>query len=177
MFSFPENLGGLDRELDDLVRWYGGRQRVCADFHIAEELLDAYLRYEIHPPYTLLLAIYWQGPFGFDHGFVESHPVHKHNIVMRRIAEERAAKLLTMVDRIVQKLGPEHKVSALLTTAKDRALSGAPLWHDRRELVAASRATQELPPYGPDPSPRNSGLEETSAVVARLPSAADAQEE
>ncbi|MBS3995019.1 MAG: hypothetical protein KGZ33_04440 [Alkaliphilus sp.] len=175
MFNFPSF--GAEREIGDLVRAYGGRMRVCTDFHIAPDLLDAYLTHQLQPPYTLLLALYWQGPYGFHQAFCEVDATHLHNFAMRRLAEERSAKLIGMVERIVLKLGEDHKVSVLLTTAKARALSGAPLWQGRKDLEDASRAGRPPPMIEPDLSPRSSGQEATSLPAKRRQLRAAAQQE
>jgi len=175
MFNMPI-LGGPERELGDLVNAYGGRQRVCTDFHITSELLDAYLRYELHPPYTLLLAIYWQGPYGFNQAFAEVDMTHLHNFQMRRIAEERSARLIGFVNGVINELGQDHELSVLLASARSRALAGEPLWQGRTDLADASLAGQAPPLSVTIPSPQHSGPEATAVGVKRRPSRVDDQQ-
>lgn len=91
MLSRPRISGSA--QLRELVDGYGGVDRVCKDFRVAKSLLARYLSGSLEPPYTFMLAIYWQGPYGFSQAFSESHWTHQYNFSKRRVAEERCQKL------------------------------------------------------------------------------------
>jgi len=90
LMSMPVLAGAA--QLRELVHVYGGFARTSRDFRIAESTLAGYLSGKHEPPYTLLLALYWQGPYGFEQAFSESHYTHQENWSKRRAAEERVAK-------------------------------------------------------------------------------------
>lgn len=106
MFTLPDING--KEWLIDLVQSYGGPARVCADLRISRELLDKWARDDPPAPFTVLLALWWQGPAGFEQAFSECHMTHVHNYGMRRLAEERVLRLETALTNISQLLGPDH---------------------------------------------------------------------
>ena len=125
MLSLPTGLG--PEALDHLVALYGGMERACKDLRISRALMQRYLAGTTEPPFTLLLAIYWQGPVGFGQAFEESHWTHQHNAHLKRQAEERLTRVLTALDGLVAQIGETHEASGLIATKVAQALSDAPL--------------------------------------------------
>ena len=107
-FSFPR-LAGSD-ELCQLVTDYGGIAEVSKDFKIGADLLNRYMVGQLEPPYSLLLAIYWQSSYGFRQGFAESHWTHQYNTFTRQQAEAKVRYLETVVQHAIQLL--EHRPEA-----------------------------------------------------------------
>lgn len=113
MFSLP-SLGGA-AQLIELVMAYGGPERVCKDLQISRELLDRYCQDNPPAPYTTALAIWWQGPYGFNQAFSEAHRTHLHNYGMRLHAEERIRQLETTLTEIIIAIGPGHPAIKLVS--------------------------------------------------------------
>lgn len=97
-FSMP-TLSGHE-QLQDLVRAYGGSQRVINDFRIAPELLRAYLAGVMEPPFTLLLAVYWQSPYGFEQAFSETHWANQANYQRAQVAEAKLQQYSTLLELV-----------------------------------------------------------------------------
>jgi len=110
MFTLPQIYG--KEWLIDMISAYGGPARVCADLRITRELLDRWARDDPPAPYTVLLALWWQGPMGFEQAFSECHPTHVHNYGMRRLAEERVVRLQSALTNITELLGHDHPAVA-----------------------------------------------------------------
>jgi len=128
-FSFPR-LGGSE-ELCQLVTDYGGISEVSKDFKIGADLLNRYMVGQLEPPYSLLLAIYWQSSYGFRQGFAESHWTHQYNSFTRKQAEAKVRYLETVVQHAIQLL--EHRPEAadlarqMLSQVAAERSSGDPL--------------------------------------------------
>lgn len=174
MFTLPSHLGGPE-SLDDLVRIYGGHDRVCRDLKISQELLHRYLRGEPDPPFTLLLALYWQTPDGFNQAFSETHMTHMFNFAMRRQAESRARLLNELILKTVDLIGRDHPISVFLAAGQEHVLSLSGPSLDHAELGDASRAGREALQFALDRIPHSSGPATTKVRVERRPSRADAQ--
>lgn len=174
MFTLPSHLGGPE-SLDDLVRIYGGHDRVCRDLKISQELLHRYLRGEPDPPFTLLLALYWQTPDGFNQAFSETHQTHMFNFAMRRQAESRARLLNELILKTVDLIGREHPLSVFLAAGQEHVLSLSGPSLDHAELGDASRAGREALQFALDRIPHSSGPGATKVRVERRPSRVDAQ--
>lgn len=109
-FSMP-TLRGHD-QLRQLVDAYGGREMVCRDLLLSPELLDAYLAGEMEPPRTLLLALWWQGPDGFNQAFSETHWTHQAMVARAHLAESR----LQQHQLLLQAVAPQ--VRGMIVLAK-----------------------------------------------------------
>lgn len=117
-FSMPRLSG--HHQLRELVHQYGGRERVTADFHIAQQALDAYLAGVMEPPLSLLLALYWQGPMGFGQAFSETHFANLANVARARAAEAKLDQYRTVVHQLRVVLG-----DSLDTLLKDHGIDDA----------------------------------------------------
>jgi hypothetical protein len=120
-FSRPV-LGGLD-DCRNLVSSYGGIHRVSEDFKISPDLLNRYLSGQIDPPYTFLLALYWQSNYGFQQAFAESHWSHQYNSFRAFQAEEKVKSLERLLDHAVRLLEHRPDAAALLRDSIDAVRS------------------------------------------------------
>ena len=109
--------------LPDLVHAFGSKERLCKELRVSPALLELYLDGTTEPPFTFLLAVYWQCPIGFGQAFSESHWTHQYNSYKRREAEERLDRVLGVLDVLVGRLGETHEVSAVIATEVAAALS------------------------------------------------------
>lgn len=173
MFTIPSHLGG-SACLDDLVRIYGGHDRVCRDLKLSQELLHRYLRGDTDPPFTLLLALYWQTPDGFNQAFSETHQTHMFNFAMRRQAESRARLLNELILKTAELIGLDHPISVFLAAGQEHVLSLSGPSLDHAELGDASKAGREALQFALDRLPRNSDRAEPKVALKRRPSHADA---
>ena len=107
-FSFPK-LGGA-RDCRNLVEDYGGIDQVCKAFKVTPDLVNRYLSGQIEPPYTFLLALYWQSRYGFDQAFSESHWSHQYNCFRLAESQERVKSLEKVLEHAVRLL--EHRSDA-----------------------------------------------------------------
>lgn len=123
-FSFP-NLGGA-RDCRNLVEDFGGIDRVCKQFKVAPDLLNRYLSGQLEPPYTFLLALYWQSRYGFDQAFAESHWSHQYNCFRLSESQEKVKSLERVLEHAVRLLEHRSDASGLLREAID-ALKLAPV--------------------------------------------------
>lgn len=174
MFTLPTHLGG-SACLDDLVRIYGGQDRVCRDLKISRELLNLYLRGQQEPPFTLLLALYWQTPDGFGQAFSETHMTHMHNFQMRRTAESRARLLNELILKTADLIGRDHPISAFLAAGQEHVLSLSGPSLDHAELGDVSKAAREELQFELVRLPRSSGPKGTKVRVQRQRSSVVAQ--
>lgn len=95
MLSLPRISGST--QLEHLVHAYGGAEKTAKDLRIHKGLLSRYLNGSQEPPYTLLLAIYFAGPYGFSQAFSESHWTHQYNYRKRVIAEHENETLVRLL--------------------------------------------------------------------------------
>lgn len=105
MFSLPR-IGGKEAWAH-LVRTYGGVDRVAADLKMTIDLVNLYQTAQ-DPPYAVLIALWWQGPHGFDQAFSETHWTHMLNFAAKRNAEERVQLLEHKLTSIANALGHDH---------------------------------------------------------------------
>jgi hypothetical protein len=119
-FSLP-TLAGHEM-LRELVSDYGGIDRTSKDLKIAADLLNRYLSGQLEPPYTLLLALYWQSCYGFKQAFAESHWTHQYNTFRRHEAEAKVAHLERVVGHAVSLL--EHRTDAAEMVRQSLSLAG-----------------------------------------------------
>lgn len=101
-FSFPK-LGG-SRDCKNLVDDFGGIDLVCKLFKVSPELVNRYLAGQIEPPYTFMLALYWQSRYGFDQAFSESHWSHNYNSFKLAESQERVKQLERVLEHAVRLL-------------------------------------------------------------------------
>ena len=90
-FSFP-TLGGA-RDCRNLVEDFGGIDLVCKSFKVSSDLVNRYISGQLEPPYTFLLALYWQSRYGFDQAFAESHWTHQYNCFRLAESQEKVKQL------------------------------------------------------------------------------------
>lgn len=107
-FSFP-TLGGV-RDCRNLVEDFGGIDLVCKSFKVTPDLVNRYLSGQLEPPYTFLLALYWQSRYGFDQAFAESHWTHQYNCFRLAESQEKVKQLERVLQHAVRLL--EHRVDA-----------------------------------------------------------------
>lgn len=174
MFTVPTHLGG-PASLDHLVHIYGGKDRVCRDMKISRELLDVYLSGQQDPPFTVLLALYWQTADGFAQAFSETHMTHMHNFQMRRTAESRARLLNELIIKTAELIGLDHPISVFLAAGQEHVLSLSGPSLDHEELGDVSKAGREALQFELARLPRNSGLRATKGQVERRQSGVDGQ--
>lgn len=108
-FSFP-TLGGV-RDCRNLVDDFGGIDLVCKAFKVTPDLVNRYLSGQLEPPYTFLLALYWQSRYGFDQAFSESHWSHQYNCFRLAESQERVKSLERVLEHAVRLL--EHRSDAM----------------------------------------------------------------
>lgn len=118
-FSFP-TLGGQDH-CRNLVADFGGIDLVCKKFKVGQDLLNRYLSGQLEPPYTFMLALYWQSRYGFDQAFSESHWTHNYNCFKLAEAKEKVNHLERVLEHAVKLLEHRTEASALLREAIDVA--------------------------------------------------------
>lgn len=106
MFTLPR-IDGAEL-FDELVMAYGGPERVARDLKLSPDLVARWRRADPEPPYTMLLALWWQSPHGFNQAFSECHWTHLHNFNLRRQAEERNTLLEQTLQRVADVLGWDH---------------------------------------------------------------------
>ena len=108
MFSLPTLSG--HHQLQELVHALGGPEATCKALRIAPQALEGYLTGVMEPPYTLLLAVYWQGPYGFKQAFSETHWANQSNYVRAKAAEARCDQFRLLFDQVRQIVGPAFEV-------------------------------------------------------------------
>lgn len=116
-FSFPK-LGG-DRDCKHLVSDYGGIDRVSKDFKVSVDLVNSYITGQLEPPYTFLLALYWQSTYGFSQAFAESHWSHQYNCFRLAESQEKVKSLQRTLEHAVRLLEHRADASSLLREAID----------------------------------------------------------
>lgn len=119
-FSMPK-LGGQS-DCRRLVSDYGGLHRVCEDFKVTADLVNRYISGQLDPPYTFLLALYWQTANGFEQAFAESHWSHQYNSFRRAQADEKVKELERVLDHAVRLLEHRPDAASLLREAIDLAM-------------------------------------------------------
>ena len=118
-FAFP-NLGGL-RDCRNLVQDFGGIDRVCKEFKVSADLVNRYLSGQLEPPYTFLLALYWQSRYGFDQAFAESHWTHQYNCFKLAESQERVKQLERVLQHAIRLLEWRQDAVEVLRDAIDQA--------------------------------------------------------
>lgn len=116
-FSFPR-IGGA-RDLRHLVEDFGGIDRVSKDFKISVDLLNRYISDQLEPPYTLLLALYWQSRIGFEQAFADSHWSHQYNSFRLAESQEKVKSLERVLEHAVRLLEHRSDAASLLREAID----------------------------------------------------------
>lgn len=101
-FSFPK-LGGA-RDCKNLVADFGGIDQVCKCFRVEPALLNRYITGQIEPPYTFLLALYWQSRYGFEQAFSEAHWTHNYNSFKLAESQEKVKQLELVLEHAVRLL-------------------------------------------------------------------------
>lgn len=118
-FSFP-TLGGA-RDCRNLVEDFGGIDLVCKLFKVSSDLVNRYISGQIEPPYTFLLALYWQSRYGFDQAFAESHWTHQYNCFRLAESQEKVKQLERVLHHAVRLLEHRSDAADLLREAIDLA--------------------------------------------------------
>ena len=158
MFSMP-TLGG-EEQLMKLVGEYGGVERVMRDFRVSRELLGVWLSGRQEVPLTVLLALWWQGPAGFQQGFVESHWANQYNAFKVR-------QLEAVVAQVRELLGADHP--ALQLPEPERVGARA----DVEAIAAPVIAPKVRRKPGPKPKPGRVPRDPCSWIPTLVPAGSD----
>ena len=89
------------------------------DFKVSVDLVNSYITGQLEPPYTFLLALYWQSTYGFSQAFAESHWSHQYNCFRLAESQEKVKSLQRTLEHAVRLLEHRADASSLLREAID----------------------------------------------------------
>lgn len=135
-FTIP-NMGSITAH--DLIDSMGGAAQAAKVIRVTQELIDLWQSGQVETPWTAMLALWWQSPYGFAQAFNESHWTHQYNSMLKREARDRVELLEAFIH--AQGMQPPGRQ---LTTHREMLLAG-PYNYELHQLARSAGNSSDPP--------------------------------